>query len=128
MPRGIVMKRLAVLSFVGFVCVMSAPAPAHASIWRYIDELRGPGPFFGATLQFRARWWKNEDLYPGAKPSSPPSKDEGNLGFKSLGAPLVGLKTQCLSNAKIGTYPRISLNLESGYLQAKAANNPIRYD
>lgn len=38
------------------------------------------------------------------------------------------IKTQCLSGAKAGKYPHVSLDFEVGYLSTKPANNPIRYD
>ena len=110
------------------VCVLLMPLPAQAGIWRYIEELSGPGPFFGATVEFRALCWQNEEVYAGAAARDQPEPEgRSHIAGRSLAA-LVGLKTQCLRNAQAGTYPHISLNFESGYLQAKPANNPILYD
>jgi len=47
------MKRC-VVAFVACLLVQAAaPAPARANIWRWIDELSGPGPFHGYQYEWR---------------------------------------------------------------------------
>ncbi len=57
------MKRLALaLVLCGLIQAIAAPTVADAGIWRWVEELSGPGPFKGATLEFRAKCWQNDDL------------------------------------------------------------------
>jgi hypothetical protein len=117
-------KRLALALFLClFVHALVAPTAADAGIWRWIEELSGPGPFKGATLEFRVKCWRSEDLFPPEKPE--PEKPEPVV--RSLGV-AGAIKTQCLSGARAGKYPRVSLNVEAGYLSTSPANNPILYD
>jgi hypothetical protein len=110
--HGMSTKRVAlVLLLCGFVQAIVTPTAAEAGLWRWIEELSGPGPFIGGTAEFRVRCWVEVPL--------------GSDVYDARTAGGVSWKFPCPNKAEPGNYYRYSLNLEGGYLFS--LNNPISY-
>lgn len=109
------MKRLA-FALVACLLVQAGGAPpAHANIWRWIDELSGPGPFKGIAPEFRVKCWGATPL-----PDDAP-KDERVERI----AGVFTAKLPCPTPPEPGTYYEFSLNLQVGILWSR--DNPIEY-
>jgi hypothetical protein len=119
------MKRFFVALAVAAVSPLVAPSSAQGGILRYLDELSGPGPFWGATAELRLGCWKGEEYYPGSSvfrtAVAPDTAAEKTARWLSI-------KTQCLTGLSHGKYPRVSFNVESGILWTHKSDNPILYD
>jgi hypothetical protein len=98
--------------------VLLAPASSEAWIWRFIDELSGPGKFVGAELDMRLL------CFPPPKGQTP--KDRGSSDAKARGAGLVGV-TPCIWPAEASKHEhRFSINL--GVSASWAIDNPLLYE
>jgi hypothetical protein len=83
------------------------PASAHAGIWRWIDELSGPGPYNGVQVEARVICFVPVD---GPEPTE---------------KMLVGKSPCLLVRESPKRRSRVSINFEAGMLWAK--DNPIEY-
>lgn len=119
------MRRPGCVSLVCMLALFLTPRPADAHIWRWIEELSGPGPFGGITAEWRLKCWGEKEL---------PKPVEG--GLETTGLP-VGVKFPCPRKAQedeksyaasANKYNTYSVNLETGWLVAKKKSNPIHYD
>jgi hypothetical protein len=100
-------------SIVLFVCVLLlgfTPSPAHAQLWRWIDELSGPGIFQGPEFEWKLVCFGDQ----------PDATSKGGRG-EALGI----LGPGCLSRPVPPRARRGSFNISFGLL--KADDNPLRY-
>jgi hypothetical protein len=105
----------------------AAPPSAHAGIWRWIEELSGPGPFGGPVLEVRAHCWDGKDLYPGVATATT-DRTSGQKKADAV-ASFFTVKTHCLSgDVKSGQFAKVSLNFEFGRLEADPSKNQLVYD
>jgi hypothetical protein len=111
------------------VCLLLMPGPAHAGIWRYIEELSGPGPFNSLKKlppgEFRLGCWKNQDYYDGSSTfATTPST--ANHFQKMAFVPM--LHMPCMRGGKPGKFSRVSLNVEWSYLRTAGGDGKVVYD
>jgi hypothetical protein len=97
---------------------------ANAHILRWIDELSGPGPFVGGSIELRVKCWKDKNIIEQHELAA--LSDEKRKKWADMLA--LGLKSGCPGEHKRNTYQQFSLNVETGYLHAKERDNPITYD
>jgi hypothetical protein len=123
MTRVARMKRPIVVLVACLVVHALSAAPAHANIWRWIDELSGPGPFKGVTPEFRLTCWGAAPL-PYRGPDDPvQDKNKDKQVERITGA--FTAKFPCPQDPGPDRFFRFSLNMQVGVMWGK--HNPIQY-
>jgi hypothetical protein len=103
------MRRAAIPFLLSALMSLTLPTLADAGIWRWIDELSGPGPWNGVQLEARVLCFV------------PETEEETARWQRTIGG-----KTPCLFvDESPERRSRVSINFEFGMLWAK--DNPIEY-
>jgi hypothetical protein len=131
------MKRFVVAIVGTLLLVCGQPHPAHANIWRWIDELSGPGPFTGYEIEWRVVCFGEpaapltaEQLAAIGRQEAPPGPDEPekkNPKAKAAAVAVGFLAPGCvIDRVPVGGRRRASINVSFGWFASY--NNHLRYD
>jgi hypothetical protein len=106
-------RRLACALLTCFAIEALSATPADANIWRWIEELSGPGGFWGVTVEYRVRCWVPTDIE--------------HIDPDRVATAGIGWKLPCPEKKHLPPhqYYRFSLNVESGFLWS--VDNPLQY-
>jgi hypothetical protein len=119
-----VTKRLRLIGVL-FGCLLSMPRHANAGIIEWIDQMSGPGPFLGFSIEGRLHCFpigRTDDVYVDGKPRPKPPADQ-KAALDSYNQRL-GVILACPNKLTDGQRPWITLNLAGGVAWALDNNLP----
>jgi hypothetical protein len=106
--------------------LFALPGMARAGIIEWIDQMSGPGPFLGFSVEARLHCYpakRTDDIFDDGKPR-PKDPSTAQQDYEHA----IGVVLPCLNRLKPGERPGITVNLASGVSWALHNNLPYASD